>query len=726
MSLKRYTAAAVLGVVAAAILTTTLTAAEAVKQQGLPDAEAAKSALSKLPIVDDNPAPETSLDAFIQTRWQQSAQQKRELTRDVIWLTHEPLDFLMRRGEHFDDEADRYQRMCDPENLKRMAGAGVRWGRLFFYKGFGLEYEKPHIEQAKRTAEIMHQLGMKVALYMAGTMFTETLYHEVPEAKNWEQRDQNDRWVPYGIQTYRHYACPNEPAYRKYLKSILRIGVEDLHADEISFDNVMLQPEPKSCRCPRCIQAFHDFLRQRYPTKESVMRRFGLPEVDWIRVSEWDSPTQPDGLTALNDPVLQEWVRFRCESLANYTNDLHDYVKGLNPNVVVHLNIKGLYSFNRYWTNAVYHPLFANHVDVLSFDTGGYDARIDPATGALVSQIRSYKMARRLGTSCEDSMHDELRAAVHMAFGYQKPVAGYPGAPFGAGAHNVFTPIMEFFRQYNDRYYTGTDNVADVAVLRNWPSMAYSINSAYFPATLMEQVLIQYKIPFDLLFEEQLDRIGRYGAVILAGQECVSDTQIKTLLQYVRGGGALVLTGNTAQYNQWRERRRTNPLLPERSEGKGRIIYIPEIVRADARSSRMPVDDQDPEPGAGPSKSQRMSPAQWVLPKNHREIFHAVVEALPKGTSITTEAPLTTVMELLNRPATRETMAHFINFDRKNKLAPFPVALRRQFPGRVKSVTCFSPDADDPAPLSFQESGESVSFIVPATRLYSMIVVAHE
>jgi hypothetical protein len=140
----------------------------------------------------------------------------------------------------------------------------------------------------------------------------------------------------------------------------------------------------------------------------------------------------------------------------------------------------------------------------------------------------------------------------------------------------------------------------------------------------------------------------------------------------------------------------------------------------------MPVDDQDPEPGAGPSKSQRMSPAQWVLPKNHREIFHAVVEALPKGTSITTEAPLTTVMELLNRPATRETMAHFINFDRKNKLAPFPVALRRQFPGRVKSVTCFSPDADDPAPLSFQESGESVSFIVPATRLYSMIVVAHE
>ncbi len=55
-------------------------------------------------------------------------------------------------------------------------------------------------------------------------------------------------------------------------------------------------------------------------------------------------------LAALNDPVLQEWVRFRCESLANYTNDLYDYVKSLNPDVVVHLNIKGLYSCNRYWS----------------------------------------------------------------------------------------------------------------------------------------------------------------------------------------------------------------------------------------------------------------------------------------------------------------------------------------------------------------------------------------
>ena len=531
-----------------------------------------------------------SAEQAAQTRWQRSATRKLEQTKDVTWLTHEPLDFLLRRGDHFDDESARYARMIDPENIKRMADAGVVWGRIFFYKGFGLEYEKPHIDQAKIAADLMHQLGMKVSLYVGGTMFTETFYRETPEAVNWEQRDQWNHWIPYGLQTYRHYACPNEPAYRDYIKRVIKIGVQDLRADELAFDNIMLQAEPESCRCQRCIAAFGEFLRRRYPTTEAATRRFGLPDTDWVRVNQWGSYTQPESVTELDDPVLQEWTRFRCETLGKYSNDFYDYTKSLNPNTAVHFNIKGVYSFNRYWTNAVYHPLFAKRIDVMSFDTTGYDEHIDANTGALISQIRSYKIARRLGTSCEDAFDNDVRAAVHLAFGYQKP--GLTATPNGGAAFNVFTPLMEFFREYNERYYTETDNVADVAIVRNWPSMAYSISAAYVPATLMEQVLIQHKVPFDLLFEEQLDGIAKYSAVILAGQECVSNAQAALLLQYVDNGGTLVVAGNTAHFDEWREERSgANPFLPARPDrpegvasisGKGRIVHIPEIIRADA------------------------------------------------------------------------------------------------------------------------------------------------
>ncbi|HSY20274.1 MAG TPA: beta-galactosidase [Candidatus Acidoferrales bacterium] len=655
------------------------------------------------------------------TRWETRAQQKTELNQGITWLTHEPLDFLLRRGDHFDDEPDSYQKMCTPENLKRMADAGIRYGRIYFYKGFGKEYEKANMEQAKTTAAIMHGLGMKVDLYVGGTMFTETLYHELPEAKNWEQRDQHNQWVPYGSQTFRHYACPNEPAYRDYLKTILKYAVEEVHADQISFDNIMLQPEPESCRCPRCLAAFHDFLRQRYPTPESVRRRFGLPDVDWIVPTEWDSPTQPDGIGALNEPVLQEWVRFRCESLGHYANDLYDYVKSLNPNVSVLYNIKGVYSYNRYWANAVYHPLYANRIDVMSFDTGGYDARIDAHTGALVSQIRSYKVARRLKASCEAPLQDDLLCALDMAFDYETPVTGSPGVPFTT---HVSTPMLEFYREYLDRYFRGTESVADVAVLHTWPSMAYSINDTYVPTTLMEQVLIQHKVPFDILFDEDMEQISRYQEIILPGQECVGDAQVQQLLKFVRAGGTLLLTGNTAQYNQWRERRRVNPLLPARTEGKGRIVYLPEIIRADSPAGKAAAVEENAEPGATAQRITRMSPAQWLLPKNHEAIDQAVVAGLPQGLSLEMDAPLTTVMDLLTRPASRETIVHLVNFDRHNPLAPVSVTVRKEFSGPVKSVSCLSPDRNQTLPLEFKEEADHVTFTIPATKIYAMAVIA--
>jgi hypothetical protein len=656
------------------------------------------------------------------TRWAKSAAKKREQTRGVVWTTHEPINFLLRRGDHEANIEEHYATMLSPENIQKMADAGVKWGRLFFYKGFGLEYERPAMAQAKKVADQMHRLGMKVSLYMGGTMFTETLYRELPEAKGWEQRDQWDRFVPYGSQTYRHYACPNEPKYRDYLRKVIRVGVEEFKVDEFAFDNIMLQAEPHSCHCARCVAAFHAMLKKRYPTKEAALRRFGLPDTDWVRLHEWQSETEPDGVTTLNDPVLQEWVRFRCESLARYANDLYDSVKTLDPKVAVLFNIKGVYSFNRYWTNATYQPLFAGKIDLMAFDTGGYDEHIDAQTGALISQIRSYKMARRLQTGCEDAFANDLRAAVHMAFGYQKPVAGLASAPEGSGAFNVFTPMMEFFREYNDRYYNGVDNVADVAVLRTWASMAYSVSAAYVPTTLVEQVLIQYKVPWDLLFEEQMDQIGRYGAVILAGQECISNAQMTKLTEYVRGGGTLLVAGNSGQYDEWREVRKTNPLRTPRSEGKGRLVIIPDVIRGD-KTVKAAAANEDPEPGFTSTRGAHMNPPQWVLPKNHEEIYKAVADSLPKGLSLTTEAPLTTVMELLTREKSQETIAHFVNFEPKKRAGPFAVIVKKQFPAAVKQVACYSPETDEPVKLEFSEAGGTVKFTVPVMGVYAMVVL---
>ena len=150
---------------------------------------------------------------------------------------------------------------------------------------------------------------------------------------------------------------------------------------------------------------------------------------------------------------------------------------------------------------------------------------------------------------------------------------------------------------------------------------------------------------------------------------------------------------------------------------------VPQIIRADARA-RAASGEEDAEPGFSVRRGERLSPPQWLLPKNHGDIYRAVVDGLPRGLSIETKAPLTTVMEILKRGESRETIAHFINFDREHPVGAFEVSLRRQFDGPVKSVQCFSPDADNAATLKFEASGDKIRFTVPETRLYSMIVVS--
>ncbi|HSB17301.1 MAG TPA: beta-galactosidase trimerization domain-containing protein, partial [Bryobacteraceae bacterium] len=424
-------------------------------------------------------------------------------------------------------------------------------------------------------------------------------------------------------------------------------------------------------------------------------------------------------------------------ALARHCAELYDFLKSANPKLAVGFNLKGIYGVNRIWRNAVYHPFFEGKIDFSPFDVGGMDARLDSRTGAMVSEIRSYKMARTLNFSYQEG-GNALEFALCMAFNPQKyvPGYGYEGGPSGWGAARAFSPEAEFFREYNDRYYTETENVADVAVVRTWPSMAYSVAATLVPTILIEQVLIQHKVPFDILFDGQIDRIDRYRAVILPGQESLSQEWVDRLSAYVRGGGTLVFTGNTADFNERRERRAANPLLalmgaPARpaaitvkTVGQGKVVCIPEVGRQARGRATAAGDETEVEVATGGRADFPAS--QWLLPPNHEEIHHAIADNARGGLSIASAAPLNTVMELLNRKKSSETIVHFVNFEQGKRLDSFEVRLRKQFPGKVSSVKVFSPDSDEPISAQFKEEAGRVVFQVPSMGLYSMAVVSHQ
>ena len=64
----------------------------------------------------------------------------------------------------------------------------------------------------------------------------------------------------------------------------------------------------------------------------------------------------------------------------------------------------------------------------------------------------------------------------------------------------------------NFKDYRDVDNIADIAVLQNHASMAFNNDLPWQSAMLMEQVLIQAKIPFDIIFDDNLKDLDRYKA----------------------------------------------------------------------------------------------------------------------------------------------------------------------------------------------------------------------
>ena len=102
------------------------------------------------------------------TRWEKSAQRKREITQGIVWPNHEDLAFLLRRGGNPEDVVEHYEAQHDPANIPRMAAAGIRYARIHFYKGLGLQAEGPEIERTRRSWSAVQKPGGSCGALMLG------------------------------------------------------------------------------------------------------------------------------------------------------------------------------------------------------------------------------------------------------------------------------------------------------------------------------------------------------------------------------------------------------------------------------------------------------------------------------------------------------------------------------------------------------------------------------
>ena len=655
------------------------------------------------------------------------------------WLTDQPLIivgnwdsmpiFQVRRGGESTALETEYQAESSESTVKKLKALGVTLATLHFYKGFGLKAEQPHIEIAKKLAALLHQNDIRVGLYVGSTIAYETFLLEKPEAEEWFVPDFLGQPVTYHDQPFRKRVYFMHPGYLEYMKAVVRMGVEDLKADEIHLDNTSLQAEPVIFHHPLAVKDFREYLTANY-TPAELTERLGFSNLTYVVPPKFDAP-----LVTIDDPLLQEWAGFRCHQLNRYYAAIKAVIKGANPNTAIATNPhSGISGRNTIWEQGVHYPAFLPQLDITWTEEGDY-ARMTPE-GVLVSKIRTYKMAshlkKRVMTYTAGS-DGGGKLAMGECMAYNRQTLGMVGDVLDAAKiPEDQKRYIDFFRRHFD-HYRGVENIADVAVLYSYATMGFNNNRPAVSFMLFTQALIQAKIPFDIIFDEDLRDLRKYRAVVLADQECLDDSQMDLIRLYVRQGGGLVATEQTSLYTLWRLRRREFGLrdlfgvepshwarreaekdleiTPVRNRaGQGRVVYLAAV-----------------KPAIEKSPAVSMSFQYWKLPLNWQEIIEAVRCAVGGKFSLEVEAPTTLAVtaEIMQQPAKNRRLVHLLNYAAPEGLTVSGVRVEVELPEskHARQVTLLSPDGSEPIAIPIQTSQNRARFTVPSLKTYTLAVL---
>jgi hypothetical protein len=429
----------------------------------------------------------------------------------------------------------------------------------------------------------------------------------------------------------------------------------------------------------------------------------------------------------LKNPLMQEWALFRAASLARRYAEYDAFIHGLNPDVALEGNPNLNFALNQGFMNGSDYSQLLQHGDIVWSEEPNHAAWT--GDGRIVSKVRSFKAVRIMGKSLfvytgsryggltADSP-PELRLAEAMA--YNDVNLGMVGdlMPTGAELTPAAQQYVRFFHSHvND--LADTVSKAEVAVLRSFASIEFNPARTVASTVLFEQTLLQNKIPFDIIFSRHLDQLNRYKVLILANQDALSDEELARIRTFVEGGGGLVATEDASLLTEWRLRRPKFGLADlfgieapssapvKRLAGKGRVVYLPSIVRATEPPS--------------PSLTYRFSNEHWKLPRNSPELVAAVNWAADDRLTLTVQAPLSVAAELVEQKSSGNWLLHLVNFDFTRPVDNVIVNLRLPEGRMVKEMAAETPDG--PATLSLRAalSEGVVSLQISRLKVYSLV-----
>lgn len=671
----------------------------------------------------------------------------------------EPLIARKRAGQAWAEEAKWYEKEHAEEAVRELAKIGVNTIITAYYKGFGLETEKPDMEYTKKICRLAHKHGLKLGVYIRwDNIMPETIVNEEPDALEWLRVDQDGKHPGYDY--YRLHICFNKKGYEEYLKKVVAYAIRDVGADCIFFDGGWGGAEGRSCHCDTCREKFTEYLKSKYPKPDMAKERFGFADLSHIQPPPIIPERPLASITVIRDPVRQEWMEFRAASFTSFHHQMSRFIKELNPEAGICLNSGARHTVNALFYGGIDQAALGEENDIF-FDENYYYPEINE-DGVLIGRISLYKMSRALQNSII-TYHIGSRTGRQIMLSFSEAMA-FNKQTIGeiTGGFSLFPEKLPFFAEkkeclgfytVNKEYYLATETLANVAIWISRRASSLNCVEPHQSAALFEQALIQGHVPFDLVLDRDLADLKKYRVLVLPNVDAMSAEEIKTIEAYMKAGGGVVATEDTSRYDQWHRRLTSGGLngilnlqndSPEeikvfdpqgrelsilrsgsgckessseirRECGQGRFVYLTSIKKA------MPYLSREEKGWTGHDNP----PMFRKLPCNHRQMIEAVRWAGQEGLPLATDAPQSVVMELLHQPAANRVILHLLNYDLNGQVAK-DINIKITMPGggKVDKIIVLSlTDNTGRKELPFQVKGGEVSFSVPGLDIYNLVVI---
>lgn len=389
----------------------------------------------------------------------------------------------------------------------------------------------------KEIIDLCHSNHIDIVMYYC-LLYTEWYWDMHPEARTVDVDGNYQHAIGVGN---RHAGtlCPNNPGYRKFVEDQLKeiSGMYD-------FEGVWLDMTwwPTVCYCESCKKRYHEEIGGEIPQK-----------IDWL------------------DPVWVQFQRKRQAWLAEFGNQLTDFMKNLKPGVTV-AHQSGQFAWGS-WRLGASNEL-ARATDWLSADTYA-----DWPTQSYINKL-FYSMSRIkpwehvmgwgypwMKETVVTRTEEDLRCRAFDAF-MNDGAMTFLEAFDPEGTLNqdnylrggkVFADIEKYeafaggeflwdfaiYRSFDSEVPNRFEPSSRKELLGDWPVSAGP--TEHLPASVaMARILKDNHFPFGVITRKDLETLGKYQVVILPNVAMLSQQEVSALRDYVENGGSVYASKYTS------------------------------------------------------------------------------------------------------------------------------------------------------------------------------------